>query len=150
MGVERAEAEPAEPPSGTENAAAGSPGRPGAAGGEGYAMLATMAFGLGVAVGLVVLATVGRAPGTAPELGGWALALGVLAAVGFVATGLVQGASVIAPLAGLASIALAAATILVGIGGLLRGARGWPTWVGLVLGGAPALLWIAFLFGNLL
>jgi hypothetical protein len=141
---------PAEPPSGAENGAAGTTGRPVASAGEGCAMLASMAFVLGVVVGIVLLATVGRAPGTAPELGGWALALGVLAAVGFVATGLVQGASFIAPLAGLASIALAAATVLVGIGGLLRGARGWPTWVGLVLGGAPALLWIAFLFGNLL
>jgi len=55
-------------------------------------MLASMAFLLAVAVGvgLIVLATVGRARGTEPELGSWVMALGSLAAVAFVATGLIQ------------------------------------------------------------
>ncbi len=109
-----------------------------------------MAFLFGVGVGLIVLATVGRAPGTAPELGGWALALGALAAVGFVATGLIQRLPEIALTAGLASIALAFSAVLVGIGALSRGARGRTTWLGLLLGGLPALAWIAFVVGGLL
>ncbi len=113
-------------------------------------MLASMAFLLGVTAGLVVLATVGRAPGTAPELGGWALALGALAAVAFLATGLIQRQPEIAAMAGLASIALASSAVLVGVGALGRGARGRTTWLGLLLGGLPALAWIAFLVGNLL
>jgi hypothetical protein len=113
-------------------------------------MLASMAFLLAVAVGLIVLATVGRAPGTAPELGGWSLALGTLAAIAFVATGLIQRQPEFAAMAGLASIALAFSAVLVGIGALTRGARGRTTWLGLLLGGLPALAWIAFLVGNLL
>lgn len=113
-------------------------------------MLASMAFLFGVGVGLVVLATVGRAPGTAPELGGWTLALGTLAAVAFAATGLIQGLPEIALTAGLASIALAFSAVLVGIGALRRGARGRATWLGLLLAGLPAMAWIAFLVGNLL
>jgi hypothetical protein len=113
-------------------------------------MLASIGFLLGVAVGLVVLATAGRARGTGPELGRWVLALGTLATAAFVATGLIQRQSEIAAMAGLASIALAFSAVLVGIGALRRGARGRTTWLGLALGGLPALAWIAFLVGNLL
>lgn len=112
-------------------------------------MLASMAFLFGVGVGVVVLATVGRAPGTAPELGGWALALGSLAAVAFLATGLIQGLPEIALTTGLASIALAFSAVLVGIGALRRGVRGRTTWLGLLLAGVPAVAWLAFLVGNL-
>lgn len=113
-------------------------------------MLASMALLLGVAVGLIVLATVGRVRGTGPELGSWVLALGALAIAAFVATGLIQRQPEIAAMAGLASIALAFSTVLVGIGALWRGARGRTTWLGLLLGGLPALAWVAFLVGNLL
>ena len=113
-------------------------------------MLALMAFVLGVAFAAFLLATVGRAPGTAPELGGWTLALGTMAAVAFVATGLIQSVPEIAFTAGLASIVLSFSAVLVGIGALRRGARGRTTWLGLALGGVPALAWIAFLVGNLL
>lgn len=113
-------------------------------------MLASLALLLGVAVGLVVLATVGRARGTGPELGRWVLTLGALATVAFVATGLIQRRPEIAALAGVASIALACSTVLVGIGALSRGARGRTIWLGLLLGGLPALAWIAFLVGNVL
>jgi len=113
-------------------------------------MLASMAFVLGLAVGLVVLATVGRAAGTARALGGWTLVLGTLAAVAFVATGLIQGLTELAITAGLASIALAFATVVVGIGALSRGARTRAAWLGLLLGALPALAWVAFLVGSLL
>jgi hypothetical protein len=113
-------------------------------------MLASMALLLGVAVGLIVLATVGRARGTGPELGSWVLALGALATAAFVATALIQRHPEVAAMAAVASIALAFSTVLVGIGALRRGARGPATWLGLALGGLPALAWIAFLVGNLL
>lgn len=87
--------------------------------------------------------------GNTPKLGGWTLAFGVIAAVAFVATGLLQGLPEIALTTGLASIALAFAGVLVGVGGLLRGVRRWPLWAGLVLAGAPAVAWIAFLMGSL-
>ena len=112
-------------------------------------MLAIAAFFMGFAIGIGVLATVGRALGTAPELGGWTLAFGVTAAVAFVATGLLHGLPEIALTTGLVSIALAFAGVFVGIGGLLRGVRRWPLWVGLVSAGAPAVMWLSVVMSGL-
>jgi hypothetical protein len=42
------------------------------------------------------------------------------------------------------SITLAAATVVSGVGAIARRARPWQAWVGLILGGLPALFWIAF------
>ena len=50
----------------------------------------------------------------------------------------------------LASIACAAAAVIIGVGAVLRRDRRWPTWVGLAAGVIPAVFWIAFVVGNLL
>lgn len=112
-------------------------------------MLAIAGIALGVVIGIIVLATVGRRPGTADRLGRWTLTFGVVSAVSFVATGLIQGLIEVALVTGLTSITLAFAGILVGFGGLLRGVRQWQLWVGMVLAGAPAVAWLSVFMTSL-
>lgn len=50
----------------------------------------------------------------------------------------------------LASIACAAAAIMIGSGAVLRHDRRCPTWVGLAAGVLPAVFWVAFAIGNIL
>jgi hypothetical protein len=104
---------------------------------------------LGVVTGIVVLLTVGRTAGTAARLGRWTLVFGAVAAVSFVATGLIRGPLELALVAGLASIALAFAGMLVGVGAVLRRVRQWQIWVGLFLAGAPALMWLSIFMTSL-
>jgi len=112
-------------------------------------MLAIAGFALGVVIGIIVLATVGRRAGTADRLGRWTLTFGIVSAVSFVATGLIHGLIEVALVTGLTSITLASAGVFVGVGGLLRGVRQWPLWVGMLLAGAPAVAWLSVLMTSL-
>ena len=116
-------------------------------------MWATIAFLVGVAGAGVVLAVFRtREPRPAgasarPSALGWlTLASGIAAAAAF-AVGVFTDAG----MGGyLASIACAAAAIMIGSGAILRHDRLWPTWVGLAAGVIPGVFWIAFAVGNML
>jgi hypothetical protein len=41
------------------------------------------------------------------------------------------------------------ATLIAGIGALVKRDRHWPTWTGLAIGGIPALFWALFALGHL-
>lgn len=116
-------------------------------------MQATIALVLGVAVGAIVLATVGR--GITPQAGlpprptalGWcAFAFGILA---LAAAGLMMASVPVVARAPI-SIALAVAAMVVGIGAMAKRDRHWPTWVGLGLGALPATFWVVFMLGEIL
>ncbi len=116
-------------------------------------MWATIAFLVGVAcAGIVLAVSRSRVPrstgGSAqPSALGWlTLASGSTAAAAF-AVGVFTDAE---PGGYLASIACAAAAVIIGVGAVLRGDRRWPTWVGLAAGVIPAVFWIAFAVGNIL
>jgi peptidoglycan/LPS O-acetylase OafA/YrhL len=49
-----------------------------------------------------------------------------------------------------AAITLPVATMMLGMGGLARGDRRWPTWLGLAFGLLPALFWVVFVVGEVL
>jgi len=116
-------------------------------------MWATIAFLGGVAVASVVLVVFRtREPRPAgasarPSALGWlTLASGITAAAAFgvgVFTDAKMGGN-------LASIACAAAAVMIGVGAVLRHDRFWPTWVGLAAGVIPAVFWSAFAVGNIL
>jgi hypothetical protein len=48
------------------------------------------------------------------------------------------------------TLAAGIATLIAGIGAVVRRDRHWPTWAGLVIGGIPALFWALFALGYLL
>jgi hypothetical protein len=50
----------------------------------------------------------------------------------------------------LPSIILASASVVMGVGALIKKHRRWQVWVGLVLGGLPMLFWLLFALGYLL
>ncbi len=116
-------------------------------------MWATVAFVFGVvSAGIVLAITRAREPNsddsaTQPTVLGWlSLVFGVIAATAFVfgmftKTGI--GANLV-------SISSAFATLVVGIGAILRHDRRWPTWAGLVAGVIPGVFWLAFAVGNML
>ena len=115
-------------------------------------MQATIALVLGILVGTIVVAAVGRGittqagPPPKPTALGWcASTFGIVA---LVAAGLMMtrlAALHIAPI----SIALAVASMVVAIGALVKRDRHWPTWVGLGLGAIPFLFWVAFVVAEL-
>ncbi len=116
-------------------------------------MWATIAFLSGVAcAGIVLVVCRAREPGPVDPaarsaLLGWlTLAFGVMAIIAFV-SGILREAG-----GGgyLASIACASAAVIIGVGGVLRRDRRWPTWVGLAAGMVPAVFWIVFAVGNIL
>lgn len=116
-------------------------------------MWATIAFLVGVAVAGVVLSVFRtREPRPAgasagPSALGWlTLAGGIAAAAAFAV-----GVFIDSEMGGyLASIACATATVIIGIGAILRHDRFWPTWAGLAIGVIPAMFWIIFVVGNVL
>jgi len=116
-------------------------------------MWATFAFLVGVAVAGDVIAVFRahepRPAGASarPTALGWlTLASGIAAAAAFAV-----GVFTDAEMSGyLASIACAAASVIIGIGAVLRHDRFWPTWVGLAAGVIPGVFWIAFAVGNML
>ena len=120
-------------------------------------MLATVSFVIGILLAAVVLvvdrrleaAEVGSAP--KPSVLGWCtLAFGVTAVTAFVVSPwLALRGSDSGSALNLVSTAFASASVLVGVGTLLRRDRRWPTWVGLVAGLVPAVFWIAFAAGHL-
>lgn len=108
-------------------------------------MQATIATVLGILVGIVFLLLARRSrPESAPAFAWGVFVLGVITAAAFgVGTPMTGGLQLLLP----ASIALAVATAIAGIGLVITGNRRWQTWVGLVLGGAVALFWLAFTIG---
>lgn len=107
-------------------------------------------IGLGVLVGVVAL-VVGRRPASGeaggrggPTVLGWTvLGLGALTLVlSFLVTGGGSGRLVW-------PIAAGVATLVAGIGAIVRRDRRWPTWVGLVVGVVPLLFWATFGLGHL-
>jgi hypothetical protein len=123
-------------------------------------MLATVSFAFGILLAVIVLAvTRRRVPeggGQAPKpttLGWCTLVFGLAAVTAFALalwgppTGNIPGVALGLPTL---SIALAAATVVVGVGAFMRRVRHWPTWVGLFAGLVPALFWITFAAGYIL
>lgn len=120
-------------------------------------MQATISFIVGVILALIILAMSHRWGAAAGEpaprptiLSWWTLAFGLIAAAAF-AFGLLltprgdSGSRLL-----LVSITFASAAVVLGVGMLVRRDRRWPTWVGLVVGVAIALFWIAFAVGYIL
>jgi 4-amino-4-deoxy-L-arabinose transferase-like glycosyltransferase len=104
-------------------------------------MQATIAFVLGIVLSAVILKFSSRKPvdSSRPTLVGWsAFAIGLATLASFLLGALVL------------SILCATAAMILAIEALRRKDYHWPVWVGLAAGIAPAVFWIAFLFGNLL
>jgi drug/metabolite transporter (DMT)-like permease len=120
-------------------------------------MKATVSFALGILLATIVLVVARRrkpeVSGPAPKpttLGWWTLAFGLTAVTAFsIAQWLTPSGNIPGLGLWLISIAFALATVLVGVGALVRRDRHWLTWVGLFTGLAPAVFWIAFEAGNL-
>jgi len=116
-------------------------------------MFATISFIIGIVLAVTILALTRHQPPDAskPGLLGWsALAFGLISTISLAGAAW-QSALGKGTESGmfLLSITLAAAALVVGIGGLQRQDRHWPTWVGLAIGALPALFWVAFTLGNL-
>ena len=47
-------------------------------------------------------------------------------------------------------MAAGVATLIAGIGAVVKRDRHWPTWTGLAIGGIPTLFWALFALGHLL
>jgi hypothetical protein len=108
-------------------------------------MFATVFAVLGILLGVIVLSIAGRKQPT--SLGWWTLACGVTALAAFALSNWILPSSNF-PL-NLLSIALAAAAVWIGIGGLRKNQRGWPIWAGFIAGLLPAIFWILFALGNI-
>lgn len=120
-------------------------------------MAAGLAVLVGIGLGFWVWTVARRSlppavprPDSPTSLGWWALILGAVGAASLIVGSgwlpWLPTGSIAWPLA---SIVCVTAAVPVAISALLRGDRRWPAWTGLALGGAPALLWLAFLVGNL-
>lgn len=121
-------------------------------------MLASLALVLGIVLGVAAWAVVGHGLPSAIPAGSPPTRLGVVTLLaGLAATStFLLGSRSVQTAAGdtslgwlLASILLSAAATVLGVATLQRGDRRWPSWLGLALGGAPALAWLAFAIGNL-
>ena len=105
---------------------------------------------LGVVAGFVAIAVGGRSlagqsgKSVKPTPLGWCVLV-----FGLVSLGL---ALIVTSGVGALAWALAAgtATLIAGVGALVKGDRHWPTWTGLAIGVIPALLWALFALGYLL
>lgn len=92
----------------------------------------------GLVMGAVMLALTLRFRANA--VGAVALAVGAIA-FSFTVAGFASPALGQYPLL---SVVPAFATVVVAIGAVVQGQRSWMTWAGLVMGGLPALFWLAF------
>jgi hypothetical protein len=121
-------------------------------------MFASVALLTGVAIGAVILlltrspqpvaapAATGTGAAASPTTLGWlTLALGAVGAVALAVAAAMSDATLLY----LASILASFAAVVTGIGALVRHQRAWPTWVGLVAAGIPAVLWIVFAVGSI-
>ncbi|NTU88796.1 MAG: hypothetical protein HGA54_02665 [Actinobacteria bacterium] len=130
-------------------------------------MLATISFVVGIILGVLALVVTRRkkaSEGEAPVKDGalqWVvLVFGILAIASlagamlnkFIARLFGVGFGLILSELNLynVSIALAFAAVIAGIGGLVRGERRWPMWVGTILAVVPALIWLVFAVGEFL
>ncbi len=107
-------------------------------------MQASIAFLVGIAIAVVLLVVT---RGVHESTSGWiSLALGASTAI---VLGMGFALASTFPLFPL-SIALGFATVIFGVGNLVRGNRHWTVWVGVVLGVLGAGFWLLFLAGELL
>lgn len=113
-----------------------------------------MQFSLGLVTGLVVgsilLASSRKAAISTAVHTSWpawaALALGMLAAVTLFAgvAGLID-----TPFAVLPAIAIPFAGVVLGVGRVVMGDRGWKSWLGVALASVPVLFWVVFAVAEL-
>jgi len=111
-------------------------------------MSAAIAVLIGVLIGAVVL-IVTRSPqpvAAVPTTLGWlTLALGTVGALALAVAAAMSDATLLY----LVSILASFAAVVTGVGALVRHQRAWPTWVGIVVAGIPAVLWIVFAVGSI-
>lgn len=108
----------------------------------------TLGVLLGIGIGVVVLLVARSA--SAKTAGAWVgVVLGLVAAALF-AAGFFQREAFDFPGAAIITLGGSFAAAIIGIGGLVRKERIWQNWVAAILGGAPALFWIAFAIGEVL
>ena len=114
----------------------------------------TISVVLGLILGFILLSVTQRAkstgdtPSAKPAWPVWLiLALGAISAVIFGA-----GFARMVDLPGIFIIfviTLPVATVVLGVGSLIRGERRWPVWIGLILALLPVLFWIYFVIGEI-